>query len=706
MSLIVTPSNSNVYLRALAQVARRLRDNQIAQIIAFGFIYGLAAKAGLNYSTVASNVTLLWPPSGLSLFAVLHFGYGLWPGIIIGDLIANAGTGAPIPAILCIATGNILETLICAELLRRVVGFRNAMQRVRDVLSLLVLGSVCAILSALIGPASLALAGTIAWPLYWKAALQWCMGDATGVIVFAPLLFAWATQQNEHWTRQRVTEAVALLACTVAASEAVFGGLGLIDAGYYPAALALFPLVVWGALRFGLRGAVTVTLLVSIAAVWGTAQGKGPFVVETGVESLMRWWLFVNVITITGLLLAASRSEHALAQGELERERDFVSAVLDTEGALVAVLNRHGNVIRVNRAFETLSGYRADELHGLTFADTFVTSDQRAKVDGNNEILRLGLSSNTRYDSELVRKNGERALISWSNVALRDSRGQMEHMIVTGVDISERFQATQALQRARRELEDRVNARTHELAAMNQELKSEITERQRLEHEIIRVSEHEQMRIGQELHDGLGQHLTATAFLAEVLERTLAERDVVQAQQAAQIERMLSDAVSQTRLLARGLFPVELESNGLMAALEQLTISAQRLFGVRTLFRCPEPVLVFDSDTAIHLYRIAQEALTNAVKHSEASAITVELARERDIVNLTISDDGVGLRPSNSDTQAGMGLRIMRYRAKLIGAQLDFLSPANQGLSVRISFTNIAEIDHDCNIKHDAVATH
>ena len=142
-----------------------------------------------------------------------------------------------------------------------------------------------------------------------------------------------------------------------------------------------------------------------------------------------------------------------------------------------------------------------------------------------------------------------------------------------------------------------------------------------------------------------------------------------------------------------------------MAALEQLTVSAQRLFGVRTSFRCPEPVLVFDSDTAIHLYRIAQEALTNAIKHSAASAITIALAREHDIVNLTITDDGVGLRTSAPGSEAGMGLRIMRYRAKLIGAQLDFLSPANQGLSVRISIPNVGEIDDDRDIKHDAVAT-
>ena len=121
--------------------------------------------------------------------------------------------------------------------------------------------------------------------------------------------------------------------------QAVFGrqlsALVPVSPGYYPAAMVLFPLAVWAALRFGLRGATLFTLLVSVAAVWGTVQGNGPFVDGTLTSSLLRWWIFVNVITVTSLLLSASQSERDEARDGAIRDRDFTRAILDAEGALV-----------------------------------------------------------------------------------------------------------------------------------------------------------------------------------------------------------------------------------------------------------------------------------------------------------------------------------------------------------------------------------
>ena len=478
-------------------------------IALFGLIYGLTAKLGLNLSTIASNVTLIWPPTGISLFVVLRFGYRWWAGIVLGDLIGNAGTGAPLGSVLGIASGNIIETLLCAWLLQSRAGFRADLTRVRDVMALLALGSACAALSAFVGPASLVLGGVFAWSMYWSVWLQWWMGDATGVVVVAPLLLAWQRGLGALLPSRRAFEAILLGAATLAIGEAVFGGFGMIREGYYPASLALFPLAVWAALRFGLRGATALTLVVSVFAIWGTVHGRGPFVVDVGVDSLVRWWVFANIITVTSLVLAASKSEREHAQRALERERDFVSTVLDAAGAIVLVLDRGGRILRVSRAFEALSGYRFADLRGHPFIESLIAADQQPKVSAHDEILRLNLSSTVRFESELVRRNGERLQISWSNAALRDPGGEITHRIVTGIDITERAQAAAGLRRARRELEARVRERTHELAAANTELESEIAERRRLEHEIIAVSEHEQMRIGQELHDGLGQQLTA-----------------------------------------------------------------------------------------------------------------------------------------------------------------------------------------------------
>lgn len=660
-------------------------------IALFGIVYGLTAKLGLDQSTVASNVTLIWPPTGISLFVVLRWGWRWWPGIVIGDLIGNAGTGAPLASVLGIAGGNILETLVCAWLLRRYAGFQDDLARVRDVIALLVLGSACAVLSAWIGPASLALGGVFEWSLYWSVWLQWWMGDATGVIVFAPLLLAWWRGMGPAMEPAQATEAAVLAALTAALGEAVFGGLGMVREGYYPASLALFPLAVWVALRFGPRGATAFTLVVSLFAIWGTVQGRGPFVVEVGVDSLVRWWVFVNIITVTSLVLAASKSEREQAQRALERERDFVATVLDTEAAIVLVLDRAGHIVRVNRALEALSGHRLKDLEGRLFIDTLIAPDHRPKAAAHDEILRLNLSSAARFEAELVRRNGERLQISWSNAALRDVDGEIEHRIVTGIDITERAQATAELRKARRELEARVRDRTRELATANAVLESEIAERRRLEREIIDAAEHEQMRIGQELHDGLGQQLTAVAFLTEVLAGQLAERTLPEAEGAARIGKLMEEAVSQARQLARGLAPVDLDADGLMAALDQLALNARSLFGVACEFRCAAPVLVHDKSVAIHLYRIAQEAVTNAVKHSGARGVTIALRSDCGGLELSIADDGTGLPADALTSREGMGLRTMRYRAKAIGADLEFATSATSGLVVRVALRDTFE---------------
>ncbi|CAN5737599.1 hypothetical protein BH09PSE5_BH09PSE5_00430 [soil metagenome] len=659
----------------------------LAPVLLFAFAYGASARLGLAYSSVAPNVTLIWAPTGISLFVVLRWGWRFWPGIVLGDLIANAGTGAPLVAIFGIAAGNVLQTLVCAWLLQR-AGFRSDLARVRDVMALIVLGTVCAALSASIGPASLAASGAIAWAVYPSVWVQWLMGDATGAVVLAPLLLVWwSSRLPGGWSTARIAEAAALVAALVLMCAAVFGGVGWVRQGDYPASLALFPLAVWAALSFGLRGATLLTLVLSAAAIAGTVHGYGPFVDAAETASLLRWWLFANVITITSLVLAASCAERNRAQAQAIHDRDFASAVLDAEGALVAVLDPQWRIQRVNRALEAATGYTLAQLKGRRFEEALIPQAQWHKIEGLADLLRMKVSNSVRNDSNLRRHLKPPIVVSWSVSALRaagdgDRVGAsatdnaIEHVIVSGLDVSARVEAAEALRHARRTLEARVAERTSELAQANAELQVEIAERQRLEGEIIHVSESEQMRFGQELHDGLGQHLTAIAFQAALLARDLEGQSA--ALVAERIETMLGDAVSQTRLLARGLFPVELEDNGLSAALGQLAANTREFMGLSCELHCPEPVDVQDHAVAIHLYRIAQEAVNNAAKHAGCAHVVIALRSSDDgVLQLRISDDGAGdRRPASGG--AGMGLGIMRHRARLIGADID-IGPSSQG---------------------------
>lgn len=642
-----------------------------------GVAYGIAARTGLAYSSLAPNVTLIWAPTGISLFAVLRWGPRLWPGIIVGDLIANTGTGVALWVILGISAGNLLQTLVCAWALRR-HGFNDELQRVRDVVALLSLGTACAAISALIGPGALALSGAIDPAVYSSVFLQWWMGDATGVIVVTPLLLAWWNSGRVRFTRRRSLEGGVLLLLLGALCAMIFdrwfGEVLSIAPGYYPASLALFPLAVWAALRFGLRGATLLTLLLSVAAVWGTLRGMGPFVDATQTSSLLRWWVFANVITVTSLLLASSQSERDHARIEAIRDRDFSTAVLDVEGALVVVLDADWRIRRVNRAFEALTGFSLNNLVGQRFETALIPEHQRDKFSGHAEMTRLNLSAGGWHDSLLRCQRGPPIAVSWTTSVLRDNKGRIEHAIVSGVDISARVEAAEALRHARRQLQLRVAERTRDLAQANADLQVQMVERQRLEAEIINISEREQQRFGQELHDGLGQHLTAAAIQTELLARDLEAAGQTTAQHSAEgVEAMISDAIAQTRLLARGLFPVELEDNGLMAALQQLAEHTQGSVRRPCVLDCPIPVELSDHTVAIHVYRVAQEAVNNAIKHAPGTRIDIVLRRVPTGLQLIVSNDtghAGEVQPPSGAT--GMGLRIMRHRARLIGAELAF----------------------------------
>lgn len=198
----------------------------------------------------------------------------------------------------------------------------------------------------------------------------------------------------------------------------------------------------------------------------------------------------------------------------------------------------------------------------------------------------------------------------------------------------------------------------------------DVTEHRELEETILNIGESVRRTIGQELHDGLGQHLTGMGFVAKTLEFRLSEKGLAESADAARIVQSVTAAIEQTRTLAKGLFPVELDENGLLPALEMLAGNTRKLFGIECAFQSGNLVLSFAKDEAIHLYRIAQEAISNAIRHGKASRVAISLLPTDGGINLTISDNGISIPPGVLVEHRGMGLRIMEYRARLIGATL------------------------------------
>ena len=233
-----------------------------------------------------------------------------------------------------------------------------------------------------------------------------------------------------------------------------------------------------------------------------------------------------------------------------------------------------------------------------------------------------------------------------------------------------------ALLSLHREMDERIRQRTRDLL-------EEIRERERLEKAIIDIGERERRGIGRDLHDGLGQHLTGTALVAQAVANRLSPRQPEEAPELRKVVQLIEQGITQTRDLARGLLLAEIENEGLEAALRQFASSAAQAFRTECTFTCTGSTPVAESSTATHLYRIAQEAVRNAARHGKAGQIHVELTLEANRLEVKVADNGQGLPPPES-RGAGLGLRIMAHRASMIGARFSVAAQTGGGTLVHV----------------------
>jgi signal transduction histidine kinase len=257
--------------------------------------------------------------------------------------------------------------------------------------------------------------------------------------------------------------------------------------------------------------------------------------------------------------------------------------------------------------------------------------------------------------------------------------------VLTSSLSSQLKEAKSELQRAHDDLEDRIARRTQELSRANTQLTAEVAHRLAAEKAILEISHREQQRLGQDLHDGLLQILAGVKLMSEELKGKLSGRRLPEAKEAETIESRLSEALAQADTISRGLYPVELETEGLMAALEEMAGKVTNVLGVACRFKCPKPIHVFDTSVATHLYRIAQEATTNAIKNGKAKRITIRLVSGLGCIALSITDDGRGM--GHQPTRKGMGIKIMEYRARMINASFTIRSRARGWTRVLCTFS-------------------
>ncbi len=328
---------------------------------------------------------------------------------------------------------------------------------------------------------------------------------------------------------------------------------------------------------------------------------------------------------------------------ETENARDFAQAIVETVREPLLVLNRQLRVQTANRTFQRVFHVTKEETEGKFI---YHLGDKQWNIPALRELLENILPRNSQFTDfevdHVFPKIGRRIMVLNARRLQRD--GSDAHMILLAIE--------------------------------------DVTERKKLEKAVLDISEAEQQRIGRDLHDGLGQHLTGIGFMSESLEDRLAAKALPEATAlAAKVTKRIKEAVTQTRDLAKGLFPVELKTHGIAPALQKLAINTEKLFRITCSFKGEASLRIRNESVSRHLYRIAQEAVFNAVKHSHGKHIRIHLDEERGAIRLTIEDDGVGI-DTRKVGESDMGLDIMRYRAGVIDAKLDIRRGPQGGTTV------------------------
>jgi diguanylate cyclase (GGDEF)-like protein/PAS domain S-box-containing protein len=370
-------------------------------LLTLAAIYVAAARFGFTMAFTAEQVTLVWPPTGLSLAALVILGADAWPGIFLGAFVANVTNHEPVLVALGIASGNTFEAVAAAFFVRRIVGWGSASNWLRYALGLVVGGAlVSTMFSATVGVTSLCLGRLQPWAAFRQLWWTWWMGDAASDLLVAPVVLTWSARPRfRNW--RDAAEAISLAAGLVGVSTLVFAR-PFASAATQPLEYVLFPFIIWAAIRFGVAGAAIANLMTSTLALWGTLHGVGPYAIGGGDHRLMLLQVFLAVVGGSGLILGATVSDRDASR---KRKAAMLEAALDC----VISIDHLGRIVEFNPAAERTFGWAKADVIGKDMARLLIPERLRAAHRAGVQraaMLDATESPERRLESTAVRADG------------------------------------------------------------------------------------------------------------------------------------------------------------------------------------------------------------------------------------------------------------------------------------------------------------
>jgi signal transduction histidine kinase len=633
--------------------------------------YG-AARAGLHLAYLHGSVTALWPPVGVGIAALVILGPGVWPAIVIGDLLV-ADFSTPWGTVLGQTVGNTLEVVLAAVLFRRLADRRIALERVWDVFALVACAVVGTLISAVFGVVSLRLGDVIEGSEFGTVFRTWWLSDFSGAVVFAPLILVWACLRNRRMPRAKVVEAAVLVTALIVLLEVPSQA----DVPYI-----VFPVLIWAALRFGAVGAATSVAIVSALTIWNTAHGSGPFVRASITHSLLATQLFVAVAALTSLVLAAVTAERAAS----ERAQQAITA---EQAALRRIATLVAGEAASKRVFDQVTAEAARTLGAPAASLARFDEDGTVTVVGGwSESGALAFPIGSRLPLEAtgvlatVRDTAEPQRV-------REYDGTVGEVVerlmsfgygsaaaapvkvggkVWGALVAPGRRESPLAPGSERRLTDFAELVAQALANADAYRKLAASRAR-----IVEAADIERRRLERNLHDGAQQRLVSLALQLRIVKTNL-RRDPDAAEGVlTEADRELGQALDELRELARGIHPAVLTDRGLAVALHGL---AERAPLPVELTRLPNDRLPDPVEAAI--YYLVAEAITNVAKYAHATRATVAVERSDGIATVLVCDDGVG----GAEPGRGSGLIGLVDRVEALGGRLRIDSPPGRGTTL------------------------